>query len=378
MIAAGSRPIRVLHVLHSLDTGGAERIVCDLAQHRADVLRTGVICLDHRGRLADHAERLGIDIICTDRRAGVDLRQVARVAGAIRRFGPDVIHAHQYTPYFYAALAAGVTGFGRIVFTEHGRHWPDVVSPPRKWVNQALRLRRDRITAVCEFAAEALRTRERIAGRDVRIIPNGVRCEQFDRPRRREWLAGLIGARPDATVCLQVARFSPVKDHATALRAFARIRQAHPSAHLVLVGDGPQRGPIEQLRRDLSLQGRTHLLGNRDDVPDLLAAADVFVLSSLSEAASLSILEAMSAGLPVVATDVGGNREIVRHGRTGLMSPRGDHDRLARHLDALLGDVDRRREMGDAGRRRVRALYDQRRMHNAFIGVYRELVGSRP
>ena len=288
MIAADTRPIRILHVLHSLDTGGAERIVCDLAQHRAEMLRTGAICLDHRGRLAYHAERLGIEVICTDRRAGLDLRQVGRIASVIRRFAPDVIHAHQYTPYFYAALAAGVTGFGRIVFTEHGRHWPDVVSARRMWVNQALRLRRDRITAVCKFAAEALRTRERIAGREICIIPNGVRCAQFDRPRQREWLGGLIGAGADATLCVQVARFSPVKDHATALRAFECIRGDHPSAHLVLVGDGPQRGSIEQLRRKLSLDRCVHLLGNRDDIPDLLAASDVFVLSSLSEAASLS------------------------------------------------------------------------------------------
>jgi len=376
MTAASTRPIRVLHVLHSLDTGGAERIVCDLARDRRDALTTGVICLDYRGRMADGARRLGIEVFCTDRRAGLDLRQVGRIARLIDRFGADVIHAHQYTPYFYAALAAAVRGFGRILFTEHGRHWPDVVSTRRKCVNQLLRLRRDRITAVCEFAAEALRTRERIAGRDVRIIPNGVRCDRFDRPRRRGRLTELIGADADALICIQVGRFSPVKDHATSLQAFALARQEHRSAHLVLVGDGDQREQIEQLCGDLGLTGFVHLLGPRDDVPDLLAAADVFVLSSLSEAASLSILEAMSAGLSVVATDVGGNPQIVRHGRTGLLSGRGDRRALAANLTTLLADGALRRRMGDAGRRRARLLYDQRRMHDAFVAIYRELVGD--
>lgn len=376
MIAAGTRPMKVLHVLHSLDTGGAERIVCDLARHRTGTLRTGVVCLDHRGRMVDEAQRLGIEIFCTERKPGLDLRQVGRIAAIIRRFDPDVIHAHQYTPYFYTALAASVTGFGRIVFTEHGRHWPDVVSARRQWVNQALRLRRDRVTAVCEFAADALRQQERLGGRDIRIIPNGVRCEAFDRPRHRDSLAALIGAGADAPICIQVARFSPVKDHATSLRAFALSRHEHPSAQLVLIGDGPLRGDIEQLRRQLGLDDSVHLLGNRDDVPDLLAAADVFVLSSLSEAASLSILEAMSAGLPIVATNVGGNSEIVRHGRTALLSPRGDAGAMAANLTALLADPAGRRDMGRAGRRRAKALYEQHHMHDAFIAVYRELVES--
>ncbi|MFW6145856.1 MAG: glycosyltransferase [Planctomycetota bacterium] len=376
MIAPATRPIRVLHVLHSLGSGGAERIVCDLARRRSADLISGAVCLDALGPLAATARAAGMRLFCTHRRSGVDLRQVRRIAEVIRRFGPDVIHAHQYTPYLYAALAATAVGAGRIVFTEHGRHWPDRVSPSRKAVNQVLRLRRDQITAVCRFAAEALRHTEQIAGRNVRIIPNGVECGLYDRPRRRAWLAEQIRVGALGEVCLQVGRFHPVKDHATSLRAFARLRADHPDARLVLVGDGPLRPAIEDLIRTLDLADAVHLLGERSDVPDLLAAADVFVLSSLSEAASLSILEAMSARLPVAATDVGGNRELVRHGRTGLLSPRANPCALAGHLDRLLSDADLRRRMGDAGGRRARTLFDQARMHDAFVALYRRMIAG--
>jgi len=240
VIATATKRLRVLHVLHSLDTGGAERIVCDLARRRAADLVSGAVCLDRLGRLAETARAAGMALFCTRRRAGLDLRQVGRIGQVIRRFRPDVIHAHQYTPYVYAALAATAVGAGRILFTEHGRHWPDRVSPPRRAVNQVLRLRRDRITAVCRFAADALRRSERIAGRDVRIIPNGVDCRLYDRPRRREWLAGQLGVSELGDVCIQVGRFHPVKDHATSLRAFPPGPPAPPAAR---PGPGGGRAP---------------------------------------------------------------------------------------------------------------------------------------
>jgi glycosyltransferase involved in cell wall biosynthesis len=373
MIARCDHPIRVMHVLHSLCAGGAERIVCDLQRRRGSDLRQAIVCLDRLGPLADEARSLGMDVYCTDRREGLDGRQVWRIAGLIRRIRPDVIHAHQYTPYFYAAMSASACGFGPILFTEHGRHWPDVVSPARRAVNQLLRLRRDRVTAVCHFVADALRRNERIAGRGIRVIPNGVWCEEYVRPRRREWLAGLLGARPQDPVLIQVARLHGVKDHMTSLRAFRQVRAVHRNARLVLVGDGPDESRVIAAANELGIRQAVHMLGLRRDVPDLLAAADVFVLSSLCEAASLSILEAMSAGLPVAATNVGGNAEIVLDGRTGLLSPRGDAAALAANIIALLGDPVRCRSFGQAGRERAQDLFHQRRMHDEFVKLYRQL-----
>ncbi len=371
-VIATLQRLRVMHILHSLDGGGAERIVCDLAR-RGDI-QTAVICLDHLGSLSDEAARLCDQIHCTHRRAGGDWRQVGRIARLIRDWQPHVIHAHQYTPYLYGSMAATVAGFGRIIFTEHGRHWPDRVGPLRKVTNQLLRLRRDRMTAVCQFAADALRGRERIAGRDVQVIPNGIDWRAYERPPRRQWLRQQIGAASDAPLLIQVARLRPVKDHATSLQAFSLLLPHHPDARLLIVGDGPQLDHLESLARKLKIDAAAHFLGRRDDVPDLLAACDSFILSSLSEAASLSIMEAMAAGLPVAATDVGGNAEIVQHCQTGLLSPRGNAVALASNLRLLLDRPDFARSLGAEGRRRIRRDFDQRQMHQAFFDLYRQMA----
>ena len=376
MIAPVARKLRVMHVLHDLGAGGAERIVCDLARARGAEMELATVCLDGYGALADEARALGVELFCTQRRDGFDLRQVTRIARLIRQFRPDVIHSHHYTPYLYTALAASYAGFGPIIFTEHGRHWPDVVSPIRRAVNQLLRLRRDRVVAVCDFIADALRLRERIASRDVRIIPNGVVCALYDRPRRPEWLAGLIGAPPRTPILLQVGRLHSIKDHATSIRAFAQAMGAHGGARLVLAGEGPEAQSIHSLIRELGLEQAVHCLGLRGDIPDLLASADIFVSSSLSEGACLAILEAMAAGLPVAATDVGGNRELVLHGRTGLLSPARDVSAMAASFRQLLEQSALRERMGQAGRQRAVRLYDQSSMHQAYMDLYRQLAGG--
>lgn len=376
-----ARRLRVMHVILSLGGGGAERIVCDQARHRRDRLELHAVCLDGLGALANEAASMGVGIHCTHRRPGVDWRQAATIAACIRRIRPDVIHAHHYSAYLYAALGAARAGFGPIVLTEHGRHFPDVVSPARRAFNQLLRLRRDRLVAVSHHVAEALRRRERLAARDVEVIYNGIDTSLY-RPggpaggQARRALAALADAPPQAPLLVQVGRLAPVKDHATSLRAMADLLRTHPAARLVLLGNGPLQGDLERLARELGIAAAVRFAGRRDDVPFLLGGADVFVNSSRLEGACLAILEAMAVGLPVAATDAGGNPELVAHGHTGLISPPGDPPALAANLRALLDDADRRR-FGLAGRQRVEARFEQRDMHAAYERLYERMPGVR-
>jgi glycosyltransferase involved in cell wall biosynthesis len=172
------------------------------------------------------------------------------------------------------------------------------------------------------------------------------------------------------------ARFASVKDHATLLRAFGRVRVVRPDAKLVLAGDGELRGDLEALGDELNLGESVRFLGVRRDVPELLATWDVFCLSSLSEGTSVTLLEAMAAGLPTVVTDVGGNPEIVEHGATGLLAPRGDDAGLADAMLALLADPQRRRRMGEAGRERVTRLFTLDRMIEDYRRLYRDVLSG--
>ncbi|HVS37880.1 MAG TPA: glycosyltransferase, partial [Gemmataceae bacterium] len=184
-----------------------------------------------------------------------------------------------------------------------------------------------------------------------------------------------LGLDPYRRYVAMVARFHPVKDHAMLLHAFAKAAASRPDVDLLLVGDGPLRGELQALTARLGIGGRVRFLGVRSDVPDLLRAVDLFALTSVSEAASLTLLEAMASRLPVVVTAVGGNPEIVRHDVEGLLVPRGDAAAAAAALLRLLDDPTAAKAMGEAGRARVEERYQLSRTIEAYWRLYQRLGG---
>ena len=169
---------------------------------------------------------------------------------------------------------------------------------------------------------------------------------------------------------MHIARFHPVKDHRTLVQGFARMAADVPGVDLVLVGDGPERGAIEGLVADLGVKDRVHFLGVRRDVPVVLRAADVFTLPSLSEGASITLMEAMAAGVPSVATDVGGMPEIMRHGVDGLLVPRQDPPKLGEAFKTLASDEALRARMGAAAKTRAEAEYRLDQTVARYMALY--------
>ena len=374
--ALADRPT-IMHVTHTLGRGGVEVLVQDLIEAMNDRYRFVVVALDERGPLARALRRTGTPVHVIGRRPGLDWRCAARIAKLAARHNVDVIHAHQYTPFFYAALAQlWGSGQSKLIFTEHGRHWPDRRRLRRALANRLWLLRRaDRITAVGQFVRQALIDNEAVPADQIDVVYNGIVTERFapgdelDVRRARVKLH----LHPDEPVILQVAGFRDVKDHATALRALKCLHERGCRATLLLAGIGPTLEPTRHLAEELKLIDHVHFLGDRPDVPQLWQAADVGLLSSVSEGISVALLEAMAASRSVVATDVGGNPEIVRDGQTGYLAPRGDAGKLAQALHRLLCDADLRRRLGESGRQRVVRLFDQQRMHAAYEQMYRDL-----
>ncbi len=365
------------HVLHRLSRAGAEVLAGDLARKLADRYRFVFLCLDGVGPLGEELIGEGFVVADLKRRPGLD-RSVARRLGAVvaeQQIG--VLHAHQYTPFFYAALSRGLGSSPPILFTEHGRHYPDRRKLKRVLANKWLLKPKDRVTAVGRFVKQALVDNEGIAGQRVDVIHNGIDPQAFPPADTSSRAAArrLIGVGEDVPLVMQVARFHPVKDHHTALVAFARVLDEIPNAKLCLIGEGDHSPGIEALSAELGIHEHVLFLGARKDIAGLLPAADVFMLSSVSEGVSVTLLEAMATGLPIAATDVGGNSEVVDHGKTGLLSPRGDGRALADSLMALLTDADRRCAMGVAGRERLLDVFTQERMHSAYAGLYGQMLG---
>ena len=374
---AGTQALRVGFVVHVLGVAGAEALVAATIRGLGPRIEPTVLCLDGIGQIGEELLAEGIVVEALDRKPGLDWALVGRIGAAIRRHRLEVVHAHQYTPFFYAALAKlrGRLPF-RLVLTEHGRHYPDVVSRKRRTVNRWLLSRQvDAINACSRFSADALSQQDGFPPERIEVIENGISLGSYGRATDPEEARKELGLDPSTRYIALIGRFHPVKDHETMLRAFRDVRDQRSDVELLLVGDGERRQRLEALTEELGLSGAVRFEGIRRDVPKILSAIDVFCLTSLTEAASLTLLEAMASSLPVVVTDVGGNPEIVRDGREGLLAPRRDHGAVAKAILALLGDPARAKAMGEAGRARVEANYDLERTVSRYGELYERLGG---
>lgn len=344
--------MRIVHVVENLERGGLERVVIDLARiQQASGHAVRVACLFRRGALAGELEAAGIDVHACGKRGGLDLAALASLRTWLRASRGGVLHTHNATAHYHAVAAAAGIGFACVANTRHGMGAADPRSRG-EWLYRRTMRRTDVVAAVCE-AARARFDQQGVRPRGVlATVPNGIRVERFAQAsdRSRDALAGALGFEPGARLVGTVGRLNPVKDHATLLRAFARVLAVEPRAGLVVVGDGAQREPLEAQVRSLGIASRVRLLGDRGDVAELLPGLAVFALSSRSEGYSIALLEACAAGLPIVATDVGGNAEIVAEGRNGRLVPPQDDAALADALLTMLADADRAAGMGAAGR----------------------------
>lgn len=402
--------IRIGFVLHVMQVAGAEVLVERMIESLGEEIEPTVFCLDSIGTIGERLQAAGVPVVVLGRRPGIDWSLAGRLAREVRSRHIDILHAHQYTPFFYCALARLRGAKTKILFTEHGRHYPDVVSSKRRWANRLVLSRfADRATACCEFSAKAVREIDGFGHCDV--LPNGVPLENL--PARGDSaeqtrLRSKLGFDLDRPYVACIARFHPVKDHATLLRAWPEVIQrsrkrvvtAHlgrntgdngrpqtPSGHmqvadqpldpkLLLVGDGPERDRLQQISRDLEITDSVDFLGVRDDVAEILRCVDVFTLTSVSEAASLTLLEAMASECPAVVTDVGGNGEHLTDGVEGYLVPRGDSGAVAAAIDQLLENPAAARAMGRSARQRVLQNFSLETAVRKYHEIYRQL-GSR-
>jgi glycosyltransferase involved in cell wall biosynthesis len=368
----------ICQVLHSLQVGGAEVLAARLARQLQGDYRFLFVCLDKLGSLGEELQREGFPVEVLNRRPGLDWHSTFRLARLLRRENVALLHAHQYTPYFYALTARWLRGRIPVLFTEHGRHFPDYPRRKRIIANWLLLSRRDRVVGVGEAVRRALIANEGIAAERIEVIYNGVDLEPcLPRNSDRDSARQEMGVGPHDLMVIQVARLDYLKDHLTGLRALEHVTARRRDVRLVLVGEGPEREKIEAEVRQRRLTEQVRLLGLRSDVGRLVSASDVFLLTSISEGIPLTVIEAMGAELPVVSTRVGGVSEIVVDGQTGLLAPAKDDRTLAEHLLSLAAEPARRRQMGHLGGERARAMFCERRMHAEYVRLYEEMISVR-
>lgn len=341
-----------MHVVESLDVGGLERVVLSLARWQsAQGHQVRIVCLFHAGALAAEAQAQGLPVSVAHKSAGLDFKALGRLRGLLAGAPIDVLHTHNAVAHYYAAAAAIGLGVGRIVNTRHGMGPSGGGGRLRQLYRLALAGTAS-VAAVCRAARDEFVRTATVPAAKLAVVPNGVAVDRIEARTEaaRQALLAELGRPADTLVVGTVGRLNPVKDHATLLAALRTVRASGREVDLVIVGDGETRAAIERRVQELGLGEAVHLLGMRADVPRLLAAMDVFALPSLSEGYSLALVEASAAALPIVATRVGGNAEIVADATTGLLTEAGDAAGMAAALVRLADDAPMRARLGAAGR----------------------------
>jgi sugar transferase (PEP-CTERM/EpsH1 system associated) len=360
--------LHICHIVLSLEPGGLENGVVNVVSGLDPrEFRSSVCCLQRVGAFAD---RLGAGVAVT----GMDLRpgnhpwMAVRIARLLRAWHADIVHTRNAESFFYGVVAARLAGVRAVIHSEHGREFPE--KPLRAWLQRRLLRNVDFAFTVSRQLKSDLERELRVPASRFEVLYNGVDVGRFQRQRAHD-------LAPDSSHTLligSVGRLVPVKNYALLLQSVARLPNALP-CRLLLIGEGPERAALERLAAQLGLERRVAFPGHRDDVAQLLAEVDIFVLPSLSEGMSNTLLEAMAAGLPVVASDVGGNRELIEPERSGLLFPSGDVAALTAQLERLLGSGELRARLGDAAALRVRTEFSMQAMLARYTELYRRVGG---
>jgi glycosyltransferase involved in cell wall biosynthesis len=346
-----------------MDVGGLERVALDLSR-KVDPERfeCRILCVRKAGGLAPIAQELGVQVEALGARGWAT--GVLCLARRLRQIRPQILHTHNPGAHRVGVPARVLAGVPVLVHTKHGRNHPD--DPRAVAMNRRLARFSDAIVAVSHDAARVALEIERIPAAKVHVIHNGIEPgEPLSASAWDSWLPRAI----------TVARLDPVKDQRTMLWAIRKVADAWPDFRLDIVGDGPDRPMLERMTRELSLEANVTFFGYRRDVGTLLRRPQIFLLSSISEGIPLTLLEAMAAGLPVVATDVGGNREVVEPAVTGFLVPPRAPDELAAAVLALRDPL-AARALGAAGRARLENMFDLRRTIDRYCQLYDERLGG--
>lgn len=376
----GDRRPLILHVLYSFDVGGLENGVVNLINHMpAERFRHAVVALAHCApAFCQRVVRTEVEFISLHKPPGHGFKLYPRMYRLFRRLRPAIVHTRNLAALEFAvpALFAGVPA--RV----HGEHGWDTADPGGTLRKYQL-LRRayspfvNRYVALSGQIESYLTDRVDIAPSRVERICNGVDTQRFQPTPVRAPLVGSPFDDPAAVIVGTVGRLQTVKDQVNLVRAVASARgqgEAGTRLRLVIAGDGPQRAEVEAAIATTGIGDITWLAGARSDVPDVMRALDIFALPSRAEGISNTILEAMASGLPVVATDVGGNAELVAVGETGALVPAQDPQAMAQALLRYTSDAALRQTHGAAGRQRVERNFSIDNMVARYTSLYEQLL----
>lgn len=360
-----------MHLTYDMRIGGTEMVIKNLIEGSdSSLFDMSIYCIETPlGPWGIDMQNAGLAITSKTREPGFDISLIFAIRKHIKTRNIDILHCHQYTPWVYGVLAALGTKT-KVIFTEHGRFYPDSSTWKRKLVNPWLCRITAHITAISKATKQALIDYENVAEARIDVIYNGIQPLKVDRAKTPE-LRQKLNIPTNSLILGTIARLDPIKNHKMMLDAFALVIKAHPETVLVIVGEGEERDNIDKHIQGLGLEDKVIMPGYEPQPQQYLALMDIFLLSSLSEGTSMTLLEAMSLGKPCVVTDAGGNKEVIANAKNGIVTKNDNADEFSQAILKLVDDKALLDQYSATSQQRFGRLFDVTIMVKRFSDFYK-------
>ena len=360
--------IRVAFLVQGLGIGGLERVVVAVVtQLCGQQFSPVIICYDTLGEYKKVLEQSGVRTIFLPRKTGVDCSYLLKLARLLRQEKVDVLNTHNDTALFYGTIAGRLAGISRLVYTEHDGRYPK--DRAKSFLNWGLLRLNHRVIAVARYLKDNLIQYHGVSPTKITVINNGVRELSGSVDTQRE-LREQLSLASSSPVLGIVARLDPVKNHRFLFQSVHELLPELPGLKLIVVGGGPEEENLRRLVREQGLDGTVLMVGQQENIADWYSLFDIFVLTSKSEGLSLTLIEALAAGLPIVTTDVGGNSEVVEHGFDGFLIPPDDKEAFKRAVLKVARDGKLCQTFSRNGRQRFQEHFSLSRMVKAYETVF--------
>ncbi|MGQ8364669.1 glycosyltransferase [Glaciecola sp. 1036] len=362
--------VNILHVTYDMQIGGTETVIKNIISSTdSNQYSHSIFCIeDKMGPWGRELNEAGIPVFMGNRQPGFDRLLIKKIRRLITSEKIDVVHCHQYTPWVYGCLAA-LGKKAKVIFTEHGRFHPDSSSWKRNLINPWLARATNHITSISKATKLALVEFENIPIERINVIYNGI-DPLYPDPMQSEKFRLDHQVHPNDILLGTVARLDPIKNQLMMLEAFALASNEFSKMTLVIVGDGQMRDALEKKVESLGIKEKVIFTGYINNPINILMAIDVFLLSSLSEGTSMTLLEAMSLAKPCVVTDAGGNPEVIKDCETGFVTPNEDGVLFAQGITKLVQSPELIQAYGQAAKKRFDDYFSSQKMASEYQILY--------
>ncbi len=368
-----------MHVIESLKTGGAERVLVDIINCLPKNFTSYICCIKKSGVMAEKLKALPVQIFELNKKEGNDFFIPFQLAKLLISNRIDIVHAHNWNCFCESIVAVILARKPKIIHTIHGHHniYPDtnvyrIKEKLRHLMEHVLSFRSFKICTVSNDILGFIQKEIGISSKKLEVVINGVETKL--KVKNKSSIKIEIGLQENDFIVCFVGRLEPVKNIDELFFALRLVRKRCPDIRLLILGDGKERSRLEKLSNETNLEDCISFLGFRDDVIDILGISDLFILPSHYEGISIALLEAMSAGLPAIVSDVGGNPEVVEHNQTGLLFQPGNLDSLVESILRLYKNEYLLKKMGKNAIDKIESCFSLNSTVSKYVSIYRESI----